>query len=518
MANQRVGILIVAKDQASKAIRGIGVSAKTSLTAVRGLGQGGAAAMKALGVGAALLNQTIELGKKAWEVFRLAIGDTIAKALEFRGEGDSSRKFFQGLSRDADLLRARIGDALIPVAQGFGTVLRGLINSIRTWISDNRQLIGTKLVEWISAAAQAITGGLLSAIGLLSKAWNGWKLIIETVQLVINRFFEGVLIGGARVMTWLASVSDRFGQGGLAGKLREAAAFARGLGDEFGRSGDVANVAIANTAGQIDQINQSLARAKQMANDAIRQGATEAMRLLDQNTQGANISLERQAQILERISAVAKRQFGEIAAQEARKAELYAKTAQFQDQQMQRSAQAAQTAAVSITNSFGAAMQGLVSGQQTASQAVVGAIFGAARAAINAYAAQAAAGAAASQAAVPIVGPALAAAAASAMLGVVQAMAQKFADGGLVTGGTPGRDSVLGLLTPGERVLTVEQNRAFESGMMGGNTTVNVKLDSTVPDRDTNTRRAMRVVGRELRELQRRGALRGLNPSFSGVG
>lgn len=40
--------------------------------------------------------------------------------------------------------------------------------------------------------------------------------------------------------------------------------------------------------------------------------------------------------------------------------------------------------------------------------------------------------------------------------------------GGVVTGGVAGRDSVLSLLTPGERVLTVAQNRAFESGRLVG--------------------------------------------------
>lgn len=40
--------------------------------------------------------------------------------------------------------------------------------------------------------------------------------------------------------------------------------------------------------------------------------------------------------------------------------------------------------------------------------------------------------------------------------------AMGFADGGLVVGGSPGRDSVLAALTPGERVQTVEQNLMFE--------------------------------------------------------
>lgn len=38
-----------------------------------------------------------------------------------------------------------------------------------------------------------------------------------------------------------------------------------------------------------------------------------------------------------------------------------------------------------------------------------------------------------------------------------------YADGGLVSGGVPGRDSVLAALTPGERVLTVQQNRTFDN-------------------------------------------------------
>jgi hypothetical protein len=42
------------------------------------------------------------------------------------------------------------------------------------------------------------------------------------------------------------------------------------------------------------------------------------------------------------------------------------------------------------------------------------------------------------------------------------------AGGGVVRGGIPGRDSVPALLMPGERVLTVAQNRDWESGRSGG--------------------------------------------------
>lgn len=44
----------------------------------------------------------------------------------------------------------------------------------------------------------------------------------------------------------------------------------------------------------------------------------------------------------------------------------------------------------------------------------------------------------------------------------------EMAAGGVVTGGVWGRDSVPALLMPGERVLTVAQNRDFEAGQLGG--------------------------------------------------
>jgi hypothetical protein len=46
--------------------------------------------------------------------------------------------------------------------------------------------------------------------------------------------------------------------------------------------------------------------------------------------------------------------------------------------------------------------------------------------------------------------------------------ATPFSRGGMVQGGVPGRDSVPALLMPGERVLTVAQNRDWENGRSGG--------------------------------------------------
>ena len=71
---------------------------------------------------------------------------------------------------------------------------------------------------------------------------------------------------------------------------------------------------------------------------------------------------------------------------------------------------------------------------------------------------------------VPVVGPALAVGAASAAFAVAKGYMAKFADGGVVTGGREGEDSVPALLTPGEVVFPVPMVRQLRRlmGMTGG--------------------------------------------------
>ena len=72
---------------------------------------------------------------------------------------------------------------------------------------------------------------------------------------------------------------------------------------------------------------------------------------------------------------------------------------------------------------------------------------------VMAYAASAAAASAASVAGTPFVGPVLAAAALASTFALVRGLLSTFNKGGIVPGGGPDKDSVLGFLTPGEIVL-----------------------------------------------------------------
>jgi hypothetical protein len=132
---------------------------------------------------------------------------------------------------------------------------------------------------------------------------------------------------------------------------------------------------------------------------------------------------------------------------------------------------------------------------------------------VTAYAAEAAAGAASSQAGIPVIGPALAGAAAAAMFALVKGFVRlgfsKMAEGGLVTGGVQGRDSVPTLLQPGEFVLTKEQTDSLRQGGgggLGGSPTINIELSSSLPPSRAEMKKYVRQnIVPALRELRAQG-------------
>jgi len=81
------------------------------------------------------------------------------------------------------------------------------------------------------------------------------------------------------------------------------------------------------------------------------------------------------------------------------------------------------------------------------------------------------------------------------------------ATGGVVTGGIPGRDSVPKLLMPGERVLTVAQNKDYERGMQGGGpgpVTINITVNGHVDDPEEMARILAPKLRDELRRIEPR--------------
>ena len=108
-------------------------------------------------------------------------------------------------------------------------------------------------------------------------------------------------------------------------------------------------------------------------------------------------------------------------------------------------------------------------------------------------------------------GPVVASGMAAAMFGLIRGFVsmgmEGMAEGGLVSGGVSGRDSVPKMLMPGEFVLTKDQTDSLRAGGGGlGSQTVNIELNSTMPQSRAEIKRFVRQnVVPALRDLKAQG-------------
>jgi hypothetical protein len=131
-------------------------------------------------------------------------------------------------------------------------------------------------------------------------------------------------------------------------------------------------------------------------------------------------------------------------------------------------------------DAFAGAFQSIAAGSENAGVDMIKAVIKAAQIAVQAYIAVGMAAAAAGQSAIPVVGWVTAGIAAAVIGGLITgflARIPKAAEGGIVAGGTPGRDSVLAMLMPGELVIPTD----LASGLLGMLTDLTPRRSLSVP-------------------------------------
>jgi len=169
-----------------------------------------------------------------------------------------------------------------------------------------------------------------------------------------------------------------------------------------------------------------------------------------------------------------------------------------------------------VSGAFGSALISLAEGQATLAEAtldalsmVLSAVIQVALNSIISSALTGQANAIAANLGIPVVGLAVGVAAGLAALAAISSLKstlpepKKFAQGGFVTGGTAGIDSVPALLQPGEFVLTKDQTDQMLQGGLGG---VNIQLTSQIPPSRAEMKKFVRQnVLPALRDLRAQG-------------
>lgn len=410
------------------------------------------------------INQGLNLARKAWRLVDMAIVDTVRSALKFRLDGVGNE--FKAFGRSAELLRARLGDAMIPVFRAFMAVLKPIVDGTTAWLVVNNKVIASKFGNFVIDLAEGIANLLFPAIRLAGGAFLGLKTIGHAALAAIFAMLGVVLEQWARWADMAAKLarlggleSVASGLDGVAASLRNGrnAAF-----EMFSEHVDGANAALTSydnldatmTAGHNAVISRLPAlRAALAAYNTGVTGGTVALK--EQGDQ-----LKENGKLEDKLAAEAK-----VRAAEARR-------------EMEQTLSTAASLSNQIGGVFGQLAGGAIKAKDAMKQmasAILGTIRDAVIKEIQARAAAAAAAAAQSQAGIPVIGPILAVAAASAMFALVTGYLQTFAQGGvvgapgyarMVTGGIPGKDSVPILAQQGEVVLPVHLVRQL-AGVMG---------------------------------------------------
>ena len=129
---------------------------------------------------------------KSVEVFKSIQGlltDTVGRFLEasaqFRFAGDSQIKAITGFKREAERVVGAFGDIFTAMFAGLSDAVGPTVKSLRVFIEANRELVGTKIVEFLAQTAQTIVDVLGPAINYGYKIFSGWKNIINLTKAAV---------------------------------------------------------------------------------------------------------------------------------------------------------------------------------------------------------------------------------------------------------------------------------------------------------------------------------------------
>jgi len=289
-----VGIVITAEDQATAVVKGMGTAAKASLKSVRSVADKAKNAFSVFGGAMAKVNQGLELGRKLWGAMRIAISDNVREALAFRRAGDPVLDWFAQMKRDTRLLRAAIGDALIPVIQTLAESLGLVGDGAQRWVQANRRVIATGVLGWAIKLAKALTTGIAAGVDLVTKAWFGWKILIDTVAGVLGKFVAFASSGMDRVLDKASEVATALGADGIAGQIDDARGAVNRFGQSWDKAGDAAFDAALQSTVELGKVEQRIDSLSSAIDSSLTQAWVDGQARIASSTVGTTKTIEEQ--------------------------------------------------------------------------------------------------------------------------------------------------------------------------------------------------------------------------------
>lgn len=260
----------------------------------------GAEGFKGLGEGALHLEAALELAKRGFDVLKEVIGQSIETALQFQSAG--VRDQFEQFRQSIDVLRARFGDAFIPVLQTFMAVLKPIITELTNWLTVNNKMIAGKILEWTIELGRVLVAVVLEAVILVAQAWVGWLEIIDVVKAGVDKFVGLVISGFDDLVQGAAAVANAFGMRDTATKLTQFHMQIAALGPAWSAAGDDALRSAQMTAQGFELLKGKVKDIEAAANAAFDKATVIGLQKIGAFATGANESF---AEMQARMQVVA---------------------------------------------------------------------------------------------------------------------------------------------------------------------------------------------------------------------
>lgn len=285
MAKQiMTGILLSAdvkslKKGVSGAKQALGVLGK----ALKGAGKGAEGMGASYKSGVETIFASVEIFKSIQGLITDVFGAFVGASMELRKENDKQKQDIKGLQNSFKELQAMLGDFVLPLILGVADAVKPVIKSFKTWLTVNKQLVGGKLVEYLTMIASTLTTGIATAVITVMKIWAGWSSLIDSTQAMFQGFFAMTLDGLAFMREGVARFYEAIGADGIAEQLKSGAKEFREYAKGFQDASDENIAEAARTIQELEKLEKQVKKVETAIQFGIGQAGTAAMKRFKQN-------------------------------------------------------------------------------------------------------------------------------------------------------------------------------------------------------------------------------------------
>ena len=189
-----VGIVFSASTAAfKKGVKGAGQGLKGFRKALELTGKGVESFGANYRAGIDVIFKSVEVFKSIQGLLSDTVGKFLAASREFRLKGiDPQIKAIDKFKREAETTVGAFGDIFTAMFAGVADALGPAVRSLRAFLKTNRELIGTKIVEFLAETANTLLQVLGPAVNYSYRIFSGFKMIVSLTGAALAKFKSGV--------------------------------------------------------------------------------------------------------------------------------------------------------------------------------------------------------------------------------------------------------------------------------------------------------------------------------------